>query len=276
MLVVDNMCVRVTSACNLDCLHCRAPKTSMTKHLDLQAFVSFVCDLKSFGLAHISLSGGEPLLYPLLHDMIDSCRDAGIGVALTTNGTLRKELIDLLSRFSNTKDILVKISVDGNKRRHDTLRGDGVYSKAISSLSLVSQSDLRTGINTVIKEDYTFISSIYDDVKELHIDQWAMITFENRYRRQTTDEIDLIVSNTKTASKFLKNLGYSGSIKIWDFLSHPNGGILVDVEGNILMPSFYSKDDILIGNIYDYDKEMIAEAISIRLKNDPIAFFTQD
>ena len=143
MQIVDSICVRVTSLCNLKCLHCRAPQNSKRKHLDQRAFMRFAIDLKTFGLSHISLSGGEPLYCPFIIDMIKSCREIGIGVALTTNGTLHKQLNDLLSCFSDANDILIKISVDGNKCQHDAIRGNGAYSKAISSICLVSQSTLK-------------------------------------------------------------------------------------------------------------------------------------
>ncbi|GFO98115.1 putative Fe-S oxidoreductase [groundwater metagenome] len=47
--------------------------------------------LQSHGMEKVSFVGGEPLLYPLINDIIRMAKDIGFIVSITTNGSLLNE-----------------------------------------------------------------------------------------------------------------------------------------------------------------------------------------
>jgi len=93
--VIDRLRLSVTSACDLRCMYCRPVEKNARVHacgdlsdqqrLDL---VLFLYD--RYGLTQVRLTGGEPLLYPLLSGLIESIRRhcPDITIAVTTNGRL--------------------------------------------------------------------------------------------------------------------------------------------------------------------------------------------
>jgi len=86
---IHHLRLSVISACNLRCIYCKPkPGGSGTRQLTDQNRVEFVRHLyERFGLTHVRVTGGEPLLYPRLLELIASLREIGpdLGLAMTTN-----------------------------------------------------------------------------------------------------------------------------------------------------------------------------------------------
>ena len=109
-----------TRLCNLACLHCYS-ESDPQQRAALEATV--LCDalavLRAEGYAVISLSGGEPLLYRPLREVVEHARHLGFGVRMITNGLLATERLDpLLSALDG-----VAISFDGLEPSHNAIRG---------------------------------------------------------------------------------------------------------------------------------------------------------
>jgi MoaA/NifB/PqqE/SkfB family radical SAM enzyme len=73
---------------------------------------------RRLGYRHLSLSGGEPFLYPQLADLLRQAKSAGWSTSAVTNGTL---LDERAGRALELLD-LVAVSVDGRPQRHNALR----------------------------------------------------------------------------------------------------------------------------------------------------------
>jgi len=92
-----NFVLEVTQECNEDCIycynvwkHCRYPKG----RLGLGEWKKIIRKLKEESRVKlVSISGGEPLLYPELLDLVDFIKMNGISVNLLTNGALIDEKI---------------------------------------------------------------------------------------------------------------------------------------------------------------------------------------
>jgi len=86
---IHHLRLSVISACNLRCIYCKPkPGGSGTRQLTDQNRVEFVRYLyERFGLTQVRVTGGEPLLYPRLLELIASLREIGpdLGLAMTTN-----------------------------------------------------------------------------------------------------------------------------------------------------------------------------------------------
>jgi MoaA/NifB/PqqE/SkfB family radical SAM enzyme len=110
--------------CNLDCTYCNefddrsdpVPLEEIKKRLDL---------LASMGTSIITISGGEPLLHPDLHEIIRHIRKRGMIAGLITNGFfLNKERIERLNEAGLEH---LQISIDN-------VMPDEVSKKSLKSL----------------------------------------------------------------------------------------------------------------------------------------------
>ncbi len=106
--------------CNLQCLHCYSDSgPAVTEQLAIEVLRGVVADAATIGYRVLSVSGGEPLLYPALGELLRVSHAAGLATTVTTNGMLldRRQL-DVLAADCD----LVAISLDGVPESHAFMR----------------------------------------------------------------------------------------------------------------------------------------------------------
>ena len=104
---LETICVRLLRSCDLHCSHCwsYSGPTENTK-INLDKLIKFLDATLVHGLKHVSLSGGEPTMYPALYEVIQWCTKRHISVTITTNGFNTSRLTGLLN---NIKKICLAI-----------------------------------------------------------------------------------------------------------------------------------------------------------------------
>ena len=109
-----------TRLCNLACLHCYSDSDSRQKAtLDPDVLCGTLALLRIEGYAVVSLSGGEPLAYPRLGEIVERSQELGFRVTMVTNGLLATERMDpILTRLDS-----IAISFDGLAASHNAIRG---------------------------------------------------------------------------------------------------------------------------------------------------------
>src|SRR5438045_3483845 len=103
--------------CNLACKHCySASGPDVRGALAPKSVLSTLSVLKKEGYGTLSLSGGEPLLYSGIEEVIVGAADLGFRINLITNGApVGGRLLDLMAERVG----LVAISMDGAPERHN-------------------------------------------------------------------------------------------------------------------------------------------------------------
>ncbi|GEM_PF-1306896 len=79
--------IAVTTMCNFRCSFCSKAGQSL-RHLDTGLLYTALREAMELGLEKVEFTGGEPLLYPGILDLIDSLKEKGITALLVTNGSL--------------------------------------------------------------------------------------------------------------------------------------------------------------------------------------------
>ena len=126
----------VTSKCNLKCKYCDYWKQPIKKELTIKEWKNIILNLKRWlGSYHLSISGGEPLLFKDLFELIKFASENEILVSLITNGVLINE--NLASKIAKSGVYNVIFSLDGLKETNDSIRGEGSYDKTIFGINLL-------------------------------------------------------------------------------------------------------------------------------------------
>lgn len=112
--------VHPTRRCNLRCLHCYSDSgPEVDAALDIDVLRRAVDDAAREGYTVLGVSGGEPLLYRSLRDLLLAARQAGMRTTVTTNGMLlRGKRLEMLP---DALDLLA-ISLDGPPAEHNRMR----------------------------------------------------------------------------------------------------------------------------------------------------------
>jgi heme b synthase len=142
-----------TAGCNLHCIHCRRIEVAdqLTPHdLSTQEAFSLVDQLAAAGAPVFVLSGGEPLMRPDIFDIARYATDAGLPVALATNGTLIDATSAAQLRDSGIRR--VSISFDGaDAVTHDSFRAlTGSFDAAVRGFRALRAAGLPVQINTTV------------------------------------------------------------------------------------------------------------------------------
>jgi len=128
----------VTRRCNLACVHCyyRSDAVAAGDELTRDEGLRLIDDLKAAKVPVLLLSGGEPLLREEVFAWGRAAADAGLRVALSTNGTLIDDAT--AAKIASAGFAYVGVSIDGMSGTHDALRPCSTSSKPKTSPASVS------------------------------------------------------------------------------------------------------------------------------------------
>lgn len=133
----------ITHRCNLRCVHCyQDDYTAFESRDSLSRILEQYKELLGeYGFkGHINITGGEPLTHPELFWLLSETRKLGMTAAVLTNGTLigRREAKALKSCGVD----YVQVSLDGTRKVHDKIRGNGSFDQALSGIRELIAQDI--------------------------------------------------------------------------------------------------------------------------------------
>ena len=136
--------------CNLSCSHCYSasgPEWRAARPPGL--LIDALGAAHAQGYRRLTFSGGEPLLYHGLEEVLDAARKLNMLTSLTTNGIpmLASRLAALAPRLD-----LIAVSLDGAPERHDALRGPGAFGLMAARLPALRASGIPFGFLFTLSE----------------------------------------------------------------------------------------------------------------------------
>lgn len=138
--------------CNLQCLHCyMGGSPSRREQLPLEPVMAAIAECEQLDIGALYLTGGEPLLYPGLPDVLTAAAQVpGLRVTLCTNGTLITPRHATIFRDRGTE---VNISIDGDPQFHDHFRNlSGAFHAAERGIRTLVEAGVRITIVTTISQ----------------------------------------------------------------------------------------------------------------------------
>ncbi len=146
--------------CNLACVHCYSDSgPAVDEQMDLSILAACLRDAAALGYRQLAVSGGEPLLYLHLPQLLTQARELGMLTSLTTNGMLATR-----SRWEQISALLdvVAVSIDGTQEEHDAMRGQrGAFAKTVANLGVMRASGSAFGfIFTLTRHNLDSLESV--------------------------------------------------------------------------------------------------------------------
>lgn len=159
--------------CNLRCQHCcNLSFEKKDRCLTPEKLRDISEQADALGLCQFVISGGEPLLFPDLEDVVKALQPDKFYISISTNGHfLTKEKAVWLKSIGVDR---LKISIDSiDPKKHDDNRNnDGAYEKAMNALTYAKEA----GLSVVMQSVFTKESTLSDDTEQL-----AKFGYENNY-----------------------------------------------------------------------------------------------
>lgn len=231
----------LTPYCNLGCSFCYYDATKVSSHpgINYALALRITRQLKQARVKYLLLSGGEPLLYPKLFNLIEELTSSCIQVGISTNGTLINKGIaqDLKSAGAS----YVGISLDGTKSVHNSLRNSpAAFTQALRGLSSAKAAGLKTGIRlTLNRHNYTRLRDFFSFVEGLNVERLCFyhLVYSGRAkgsndltRAERKKTIELIIALTfgwikrKIPTEVLSVDNFSDGIILLEYLRRKKSG----------------------------------------------------
>ena len=140
----------LTNACNLRCTYCYAnidnrfdnnPHEGFTK----EEVFKIIDEFYSMGARMVFLLGGEPLVHNNIGDIVKYITKKGMHLDILTNGTLVEKKIEEIKTAHN-----ICFSLDGDEEFNDSLRGKGVFNKALSGIDICKKNNVGARVHAVM------------------------------------------------------------------------------------------------------------------------------
>lgn len=259
---IDSAYIELTSNCNLRCRHCYN-SSGGSKCLDEKKIKKVIDDLTKLNCEFIIFSGGEPLTYRHLFDVILYAKH-NHKIRIVTNGTLVNE--------ENIKTILsevdeVQVSLDGtNSDENDFIRGEGNYSLTKNAIRLLTENDIKVIVHCVlIKSQFNNIDLFIKDLEDLGVEEidFALLNYTGR-ANANKKELSFDYNDFKLFKQKLNAVNNNIRIKE-PSLFYGNCPVLenifnirIDYNGNVFPCQRFKSDPLFsIGNIKQEDLKTI-------------------
>lgn len=254
----------ITNKCNYFCRHCYKLNkiNEKSQELNCKSIIEFLNKIDQFGqTVRVILSGGEPLMYSSLYELLDNICDKHL-VRLNTNAFYLDQHIVNLSHYPGLE---LQISLDGfNDESYETIRNNHFFSTVLSNACAAREK----GINVFFRSTLTS-KTIDNYMRFIELSEGVgipvllrpMIFTGEESQKELVIDYDKIVQWMDTCKREGQTK-YSG-----DTLVSPHCPILneemtfstltVDVYGNVYPCILLSSKRFLMGNIYQNSVEQI-------------------
>jgi molybdenum cofactor biosynthesis enzyme MoaA len=124
--------IHLNEPCNQKCIMCVPDGRHGKGVLPFERFVSFFEQIKPMA-EHITLIGGEPLIYPHIHEVLDLLAEHPIAITINTNATMLNERIS--PRLLALHELNLKCSIDAvTQATYLRIRGRQHFQRVTSQL----------------------------------------------------------------------------------------------------------------------------------------------
>lgn len=196
--------IDISSHCNENCVHCYIPSKNKCSMMSEEVFDRVLEQCMSMNVLNITLSGGEPMLNPLLKSFLLKCREANFSINILSNLTcLSDELLEVI--ISNPL-ISIQTSLYAIQEEiHDSItRKKGSFQKTIQAIRKLHMCNVPMQINCpIMKQNISCYHEVLDFASSLNIEASADYTLFGCYDlsgcnlncRINKDEVAVVLNN---------------------------------------------------------------------------------
>lgn len=145
--------LEITRRCNLDCVHCiQGGCSEIGGEMTAADYERLLPRMSAAGVFSVSLTGGEFLCHPEIHDILDLLLRSDFWLALQTNGTLLdQDTVDFMAK-RREKIRAVAVSLYGaTAQAHESVtRSPGSFEKTIRAIDMLSEAGFRVEVISLL------------------------------------------------------------------------------------------------------------------------------
>lgn len=161
----DTLYLEVTRACNLKCTHCfNDSGKKLRRELSHVQKLALINTFARSGGQEIRFTGGEPMQYAQIYDLIAHASTRPVRISMGTNATL---ITPAKARnLHNSGLSQAVVSIDGRPKTHNMIRGRNTWQQSIDGIRALDDCGIFVRVNlTAMRTNFREIPSV---VKYFH------------------------------------------------------------------------------------------------------------
>ena len=192
-----------THQCNLACVGCgriQEYRDTLGHSLTIEECLDSVSEC---GAPVVTLTGGEPLIYPPIFELAEELVHRQKHIYLCTNAILLEKSLPRLPRSTR---LTLSVHLDGMAATHDVILGrSGLFDTAIKAIKEAKAQGFRVCTNTTIYKETKIkeIETLFDYLTEIGIDG---LLVSPAYSFDAVDS-EIFLSREEIREKFIKLTG---------------------------------------------------------------------
>ena len=122
------------------------------------------------GAPIVSISGGEPMLYPEQGRLVSGILDRGKHIYFCTNGTLLRKR---LHEYAPDDRFFFNVHLDGMEKTHDHIvEREGVFAEAVEGIQAAKRAGFKVSTNTTVykETDIKEITALFEYLGQFRVD----------------------------------------------------------------------------------------------------------
>lgn len=153
----------ITTECNFRCKHCfiNEGNISSSQYMESAVWKEVLNKLYDYGLVSIVVTGGEPLMYKNILDVLNYANSLHMKIQLLTNAALFTE--EMIKQFVQYDDLIVQVSLDGSSAESCAYqRGtDKTFGAVVDNIKRLTECGIEVIIAMVLNKKN--VNDIYDN-----------------------------------------------------------------------------------------------------------------
>lgn len=168
--------INPTMRCNIRCTGCYSFHYKKSQDMDYDVLAKVLGEARDLGVRFITVSGGEPYLYPHLFRMAEEFSD--LMFMTYTNSTLLDD--ETIARIVRAGNLMPAISVEGFEEHTDARRGPGMHRKVLGAMEKLQKAGVFYGFSaTPTSRNADLLAT--DAFVDYYIDRGALFAWYFNY-----------------------------------------------------------------------------------------------
>jgi radical SAM protein with 4Fe4S-binding SPASM domain len=188
---INEIKLELSYRCHLNCIHCSSEgnKDNSIK-MTLDESLNILQSAENMGVKTISLSGGEPFLWPSIGELFNKCLDLSFNIKIYTSGSTHN-FKNILSKIKKT-NLKIIFSVYGSSEDvHDSVtKRKGSYKKTLSAINYSVNQGFDSEIHFVpLNINYKELIPVTEFAAKLNIKNVSILRFVPQGRGSGNNEL---------------------------------------------------------------------------------------
>lgn len=178
---LKELCFEVTSDCFLQCCFCSSfndrDRVISPSYIDIDMFEEVVTTFRDLGGELLEISGGEPLLHPLIARLVQIAKEKDLQVRLYTSGVTYFDVSRLVRSLADAGLDCIIFNCQGLSEVHDRLVGmNGVFEWMFNALKCSKDAGLWVGVHFIpMRPNIPQIESLFQLLEAYKVDEVAFL-----------------------------------------------------------------------------------------------------